>query len=240
MNKLLIIVGTIAGAVLLIPIVSYISMYGYHLSDSQELWAQFGDFFGGLLNPIYALLAFLALLYTISLQSAELRQATTEFRRSADSMQQQLDHYKDAAKKEDLYKIIKDIDDDLEKIYETVVSPEGQQPVLNIGHMVHEGFRLRNTPEKSGSYKQFLAIASSSGSVVESVFLRLALASVNLYKYLIKYQELAGGENYVSEYYRYKYFMLGQLLKDAGNIDDDICEYYLSSVARNVQQGHQK
>ena len=167
MNKLLIIVGTIAGVVLLIPVVSYISIYGYHLSDSQELWAQFGDFFGGLLNPIYALLAFLALLYTISLQSAELRQATTEFRRSADSMQQQLDHYKDAAKKEELYKIIKDIDDDLERIYEIVVSPEGQQPVLNIGHVVHEGFRLRNSSEKSGSYKRFLAIASSSGSVVE-------------------------------------------------------------------------
>jgi uncharacterized membrane protein len=239
MNKLLIIVGTIAGVVLLIPIVSYISMYGYHLSDSQELWAQFGDFFGGLLNPIYALLAFLALLYTISLQSAELRQATTEFRRSADSMQQQLDHYKDAAKKEDLYKIIKDIDDDLEKIYETVVSPEGQQPVLNIGHVVHEGFRLRDSSEKSGSYQQFLAKASSSGSVVESVFLKLALASGNLYKYLIKYQELAGEENYVSEYYRYKYFMLGQLLKDAGNIDYEICEYYLSSVEIDVQQGHQ-
>lgn len=69
--------------------------------------------------------AFLALLYTISLRSAELRRATVEFRRSADSIQQQIDHYKDATKKDDLYKIIKDIDDELEVIYGTVVSPEG-------------------------------------------------------------------------------------------------------------------
>lgn len=240
MNKLLIIVGTVAGLVLLVPVISYVSMHGYHLSDSQELWAQFGDFFGGLLNPVYALLAFLALLYTISLQSAELRQATKEFRRSADSMQKQLDHYEDAAKKEDLYRIIKDIDDDLEKIYGTVVSPEGQQPALSIGHVVHEGFRLRNSSEKSGSYRQFLDMASSSGSLVESVYLQLALAGGNLYKYLIMYQEIAGRENYVSDYYRYKYFMLGQLLKDTGNVDEAICEYFLSSIDINVQQGHQK
>lgn len=202
MNKLLIVVGTIAGVVLLIPIVSYVSMYGYQLSDSQELWAQFGDFFGGLLNPIYALLAFLALLYTISLQSVELRQTTTEFRRSADSMQQQLDHYKDTAKKEDLYRIIEDIDSDLEKLYETIVSPEGEKPVLNIGHVVHEGFRLRNSSEKSGVYQQFFTVALSSGGVLKSVFLKLTLSSKNLYKYLIRYEELAGGENYVSKYFR--------------------------------------
>lgn len=240
MNKLLITVGLVAGLILLIPITSYILVYGRHLSDSQELWAHFGDFFGGVLNPIYALLALLALLYTISLQSAELRQATTEFRRSADSLQQQLDHYRDASRKEDLFKIIKNIDDDLEKIYETVVSPEGQIPVLKIGHVIHEGFRLRNSSDKSGSYEQFLNLASSSGSVVESVFMKLAVASGNLYKYLKKYQEIAGGESYISEYYRYKYFMLGQLLKDAGNIDKDIYEFYLSSVDIDVQQGHQK
>lgn len=240
MNKLLIIVGTIAGVVLLLPIVSYISMYGHHLSGSQELWAQFGDFFGGILNPVYAFLAFLALLYTISLQSAELRQATTEFRRSADSMQQQLDHYRDAAKKSDLYKIIKDIDDELEKIYGTVISPKGEQASLNIGHLVHEGFRLRNSTEKTASYKQFLDIASSSGSMVESVFQKLALAGGNLYRYLIKYQRISGGENYVCEYYRYKYFMLGQLLKDVGNVDGEICEYYLSSVDMGVRQCYKK
>lgn len=238
MNKLLIIVGTVAGVVFLIPIILYISIHGYHLSDSHELWAQFGDYFGGLLNPIYALLAFLALLYTISLQSAEMRQATKEFRRSADSMQQQLNHYKNSARKEDLYKIIKDIDEDLKKIYEIVITQEGQQPILNIGHLVHEGFRLRDSLEKSESYKQFLSVASSSGSVVESVFLKLALASGNLYKYLTKYKDLAGNGNYVSEYYRYKYFMLGQLLKDAGNIDKNIYEYYLSFVEFKAQQDH--
>lgn len=232
MNKLLVTIGIIAGLVLLVPTISYMLMHGYNLSTSQEVWGQFGDFFGGFLNPIYALLAFLALLYTISLQSAELRQATAEFRRSADSMQQQLDHYKNAAKKEDLYKIIKDVDDDLEKIYEVTVGASDNKTVLNIGHIVHEGFRLRYSSIKTVSYQQFLSVALDSESVVGSVFLKLALASGSLYRYLIKYQELAGDQNYVSEYYRYKYFMLGQLLSDAGNIDKEICEFYLSAAAR--------
>ena len=234
MKKLLITVGVLAALILLVPIASYTSIHGYTLSSSHEAWAQFGDFFGGLLNPVYALLAFLALLYTISLQSAELRQATTEFKRSADSMQQQLDHYKVSAQKDDLYKIIKDIDHDLERIYETTVGHDGQLSALNVGHIVHEGFRLRNNAAKSSSYHMFLKMASTSGSVIESIYLKLALTSSNLYEHLTKYQEIAGEYNYLSQYYRYKYFMLGQLLKDAGNVDRKICDYFLSSIKTNV------
>lgn len=42
-------------------------------SDDQAIWGQFGDFFGGLLNPILAFLSFVALLFTVVLQSKEIR-----------------------------------------------------------------------------------------------------------------------------------------------------------------------
>lgn len=221
--------GVVAGLLLLIPIAPYIWVYGFHWSDSQEIWGQFGDFFGGLLNPIYAFLAFLALLYTIAIQATELKLATTEFARQADSMQKQLDHNRLSAEKEDLFKIIKDIDDDLESILQTVVSPEHSEPELRVQHIIHEGFRLRHTPNKSDSYENFIVLAKSSGSIVESVYLRLALAAGSLYRYLNMYRVISNDSSYVADYFRYKHFMVGQLLKDVGNVDKEIYEFFLSA-----------
>lgn len=199
MNRILIVIGTVAGIILLVPVIPYVSMYGFHWVNSQEVWGQFGDFFGGLLNPIYAFLAFLALLYTTSLQAAE-------FKRTANSMQQQLNHLKHSAEKEDIFKIIKDIDDDLEAILKTVVSPDGAQTELNVNHIIHEGFRLRNESIKTQSYNDFISLANSSGSIVESVYLRLALSIGSLFRHLNMYYEISNESSYVSDYFRYKYF----------------------------------
>lgn len=46
---------------------------GRPFSDEPEQWGQMGDFFGGMLNPVLAFASFMALLYTIRLQSEELR-----------------------------------------------------------------------------------------------------------------------------------------------------------------------
>lgn len=48
------------------------------LSNNQELWEQFGDFIGGTLNPILAFLSFMALLYTIKIQTDELKLSREE------------------------------------------------------------------------------------------------------------------------------------------------------------------
>jgi uncharacterized BrkB/YihY/UPF0761 family membrane protein len=51
----------------------YVMQFGTHLANQQETWAQFGDYFGGLLNPIFALLAFFELLWYIIRQGVEFR-----------------------------------------------------------------------------------------------------------------------------------------------------------------------
>ncbi|OGG94871.1 MAG: hypothetical protein A2527_05045 [Candidatus Lambdaproteobacteria bacterium RIFOXYD2_FULL_50_16] len=65
----------------LLPIVSYV-IYKYGLwgidiatKTRAERLGQFGDFFGGVLNPLLSALAFFALLYTISGQREELHEA---------------------------------------------------------------------------------------------------------------------------------------------------------------------
>ena len=48
-------------------------------------WGTFGDFFGGMLNPVLGFASFIALLYTIRLQSQELAMTREELARSADA-----------------------------------------------------------------------------------------------------------------------------------------------------------
>jgi hypothetical protein len=70
-------------ALIVIPIALVAGSYAFFfgninnrsLSVNPEQWGQFGDFFGGTLNPIYALLAFVGVLITIHLQAKQLELA---------------------------------------------------------------------------------------------------------------------------------------------------------------------
>lgn len=71
------------GRVISIPIsvllAAYISNFAFKMpSPEPEQWGQMGDFFGGMLNPILAFASFIALLYTIRIQSEELKLTRAE------------------------------------------------------------------------------------------------------------------------------------------------------------------
>ena len=80
--RLWIIVGVSIFATLLV-IGGYAHKFGGPLSAQHELWGQFGDYVGGLLNPIFGFLALIGLLLTIALQSRELRNSTIELQNSS-------------------------------------------------------------------------------------------------------------------------------------------------------------
>ncbi len=61
------------------------------LSERHEYWGQFGDYFGGLLNPIFGLLSFVALLIALVLQSRELHASMKELRASTLALESQHD-----------------------------------------------------------------------------------------------------------------------------------------------------
>lgn len=52
------------------------------LSDSQEVWGQFGDFVGGTLNPMLAFLSLIALVLTVSMQRRQLDISRAELKNS--------------------------------------------------------------------------------------------------------------------------------------------------------------
>lgn len=56
-------------------------------SNLNADWGTFGDYVGGVLNPVFGLLSFSGLLLTIYLQGKELKEARTQFSRSADAQE---------------------------------------------------------------------------------------------------------------------------------------------------------
>jgi len=60
-------------------ILVYIQNFGQrNFSSEPEAWGQAGDFFGGMLNPILAFASFIALLYTLKIQSEQIAEARFE------------------------------------------------------------------------------------------------------------------------------------------------------------------
>ncbi|MFK0090684.1 hypothetical protein ACIQUS_25760 [Pseudomonas sp. NPDC090755] len=74
-------------------IVSFVSKFGVQPADAQEKWGQFGDFVGGILNPLFSITALFALLHTIVLQSRELKRSTKELKASAKALAKQNKYY---------------------------------------------------------------------------------------------------------------------------------------------------
>ncbi len=73
----------VIGAAVVFVIAVVIAILGYKAGE-------FGDFFGGTLNPFLTFLTFMGLLITIVLQQSELRETRRELKRSATALESQL------------------------------------------------------------------------------------------------------------------------------------------------------
>ncbi len=67
----------------------YFFNFNAALSNDQGVWGEFGDFIGGILNPLFSIIALFALLHTIKLQSFELNKSTEQLERSAEALTSQ-------------------------------------------------------------------------------------------------------------------------------------------------------
>lgn len=79
----------IAFVLLLIALYFYFGHFNGDLSDDQGKWGTFGDFMGGTLNPLFALLSLFAIIYTIRIQTEELELTRGEMQKSNNSQKEQ-------------------------------------------------------------------------------------------------------------------------------------------------------
>lgn len=79
---------------LIFGLASFLSLFTLNyianrLLEKGESWGQFGDFLGGVLNPIFTLMTFFGVIITIALQKLELRAAREEYKKSANALDTQ-------------------------------------------------------------------------------------------------------------------------------------------------------
>jgi uncharacterized membrane protein len=101
------------------------------LSNSQERWGQYGDFIGGVTNPLLSFFALIALLATLLMQRRqldlaheqlavsrqELQETRVELSLARQAAQEQVAHMKREARKNDIYRTIQVLETRLERIY---------------------------------------------------------------------------------------------------------------------------
>ncbi|WP_162937426.1 hypothetical protein [Indioceanicola profundi] len=94
----------IAASFLVVALVwgAYIYKFAHlGLSPDQGVWGTFGDFVGGTLNSIFAFVSFMALLYSLVLQSRELEATRSELAQTKDIHRKTVDNYEREAKRND-------------------------------------------------------------------------------------------------------------------------------------------
>lgn len=77
-------IGGAALIFLLITLIVYWCYFHGGLSDNHGEWAEFGDYLGGTLNPVFSLLSLMAILLTLLFQAKELYSSTLALKEQAE------------------------------------------------------------------------------------------------------------------------------------------------------------
>jgi hypothetical protein len=216
-------------AALLVALVAgaYTWNFGLSWPESHEKWGQFGDYVGGTLNPLLALLAFLALLWSLALQALALRQASDQFVEQGRLAREESEATRRDKVSRELLEVIKDIDERIQKILATSISPSSHAPSLAISHMASEAERLANSEEESAAYASFLEQAGIKGTLVEASTRELLYLIEKMRKFIGDYSDARQGTYApIIEYYADKVFHLLHLAHDLGGAKGDFFEFF--------------
>jgi len=89
LGAVLLFIGVIALVIGGITITLYAQQFGNSISEKHGLWAEFGDYIGGVLGSIFAFFGLIALLLTLWIQGRELRRSVEALRDQNNSIKLQ-------------------------------------------------------------------------------------------------------------------------------------------------------
>jgi uncharacterized membrane protein len=93
---------------------SYYRYFGdFKIVPAVDKWGQFGDYIGGVLNPILSFLGLIGLLITIYQNQNELAQTRIEIQKTSEAAQRQAEHFEREEEVSELVRIIERIHLDL-------------------------------------------------------------------------------------------------------------------------------
>lgn len=205
----------------------YIAAFGTTRSSNPEIWGLFGDYFGGVLNPLFALAAFLSALWSISVQQREARAAAEQLATQTEIARREFEAFGSERLGEEFVHVIRDIDQRLSKLLESIISPAGAAQTVTIFQMVAEADRLAISGGSSASFSQFLVRANESGSVVEATVREIKYLVIKLREFLENYSKhKAAGFAPVLVYYADKAYQLMNLLDAVGGMPPDTRNFF--------------
>lgn len=212
----------------------YIAAFGATRSTDPEIWGQFGDYFGGVLNPLFALAAFLSALWSINVQQREARAAAKQLAAQTEFARRELEEFGSERLGEEFLHVIRDIDQRLSKLLESVISPGGAAQTVTIAQMVAEADRLASFGGSSDSFSQFLRYANERGSVVEAPVREIKYLVNKLREFLGHYaKHKATGFAPVLVYYADKAYQLMHMLEAVGGMPADTRQFFATVRDRN-------
>ena len=189
-----VIVGTLVGAALVVA--PWVAVFHGPLSNNAGDWSAFGGYLGGVLSPLIAAFALIALLHTIKQQQGQIEQLMRQ------------------GTKEDLWRVIEKIEKDFEtalRRYPIKVNISGQvyeysglDVAFNITFMEYPKVMVNQADvEKSLEEKESLP-RDDPGCHAFEMFAMAAGHLNQLRIYVEKYAETAGN-NGMSKYFQRKY-----------------------------------
>ena len=205
----------------------YALNFGPKISDDTGAWGEFGDFFGGTLNPIVGLLAFLALLWSIALQAAEFERASGHLSDQVRLAREEAEAARKDRLSQELLEVIKDLDARINAVLATTVSPAGTTPQLTVWHMASEAERLAQSTEASPAYDKFIELAHEKGSIVEASTRELLHLVEKMREFISQYSSAKQGAFApIIVYYADKVFHLLHLVHDLGGAKGDTFTFF--------------
>ena len=218
---------TLALLLITLVVAAYVHQFGIERSGKQDAWGQLGDYFAGLLNPTFSLLAFLALMYSLVLQQEEAQRNQARFEAQYLIAKKEFDDYVKGKLASELLTVLRDIDERLDNVRNTNVSPPGAQHSMTVALMVAEGNRIRDALSQSDSYTSFITIARQSGTIVEAIVRDLADLVSQMRDVLSQFSDYEGtAQAPLIVYYANKTYPLITVLEDVGTVDSTTRQFF--------------
>jgi len=198
-------VTTLIMAVILIAAILgfYLHSFGFHRSTDQAVWGAFGDYFAGILNPVFALFAFIAVLYSLNLQIKQIGQIAVDKRA------------------QEILEVIKDIDT---RINQIMTSGNSEFDIVKIAQ---EAERKVSDLGRPDDFSRFLRRAKESGSEVESTINNLMILLISMHDFLQRHPKGDNGSiTPIIEYYISKTSRLIPLMEMTATLPRQASDFF--------------
>lgn len=236
-KSLVILVMIAIFAVILIFTIYFVQFSG-DISSNQNVWGVFGDFIGGTLNPILSFFMLIAIVLTLVVQNKEMQLTREELEKSAEALEHQREisakqsvHFDIQAKKEDVYRMIKEVYKDIITESELVKKfYENNSLVNGKTYKIFEVFGKNNDIE---AYDNIDSVNEKNGSINAGNLEHLIQLMEELKFYLNEYN-LLSKKNTVVYYYAVRIYNYALNLREKAYISSDIYEFYEKNYNLNL------